>query len=134
MILGAAAGGAVMLSPDWEVEAGLAIAEGIESALAGLKRRPSLPTWAALSAGGVRAFPVLSGVEALAIYADHDAPGLEAARACAGRWAAAGRYAEVQWPRAAGADMADLLRPSEARRNAFQRFRGRVAKRAGGAV
>jgi putative DNA primase/helicase len=108
MILGAAAGGAVMLSPDREVEAGLAIAEGIESALAGLRRRPSLPTWAALSAGGVRVFPVLAGVEALAIYADHDAPGLEAARACAARWAAAGRYAEVQWPRAAGADMADL--------------------------
>jgi hypothetical protein len=110
MVMGAAAGGAVMLSPDSEVETGLAIAEGIESALAALKRRPSLPTWAALSAGGIRTFPVLAGVEALAIYADHDAAGLEAARACAGRWAAAGRYAEVIWPRAAGADMADLLR------------------------
>jgi hypothetical protein len=108
MVLGAAAGGVVMLSPDSEVETGLGIAEGIESALAGLKRRPSLPTWAALSAGGIRTFPVLSGVEALVIYADNDAPGLEAARACAARWAAAGRFAEVIWPRAAGADMADL--------------------------
>jgi hypothetical protein len=99
-----------MLSRDREVETGLAIAEGIESALAGLRRRPWLPTWAALSAGGVRAFPVLAGVETLAIYADHDAAGLEAARSCAGRWAAAGRFAEVIWPRAAGADMADMLR------------------------
>lgn len=114
MVLGAAGGGAVLLSPDWQVEAGLAIAEGIESALAGLRRQPWLPTWAAINAGGVRAFPVLPGIEALTVYADNDAkpngsnPGLEAARACAERWAAAGRHAEVIWPRADGADMADL--------------------------
>ncbi len=115
MVLGAAGGGALMLSPDWQVETGLAIAEGIESALAGLRRQPWLPTWSAINAGGVRAFPVLAGIEALTIYADNDAkpdgsnPGLEAARACAARWAAAGRHAEVIWPRAAGADMADLI-------------------------
>jgi phage/plasmid primase-like uncharacterized protein len=113
-VLGAAGGGAVMLSPDWQVEAGLAIAEGIESALAGLRRQPWLPVWSAINAGGVRALPVLAGIEALTVYADNDAkadgsnPGLEAARACAERWAAAGRHAEVIWPRAAGADMADL--------------------------
>lgn len=115
MVLGAAGGGALMLSPDWQVETGLAIAEGIESALAGLRRQPWLPTWSAINAGGVRAFPVLAGIEALTIYADNDAkpdgsnPGLEAARSCAARWAAAGRHAEVIWPRAAGADMADLI-------------------------
>jgi hypothetical protein len=36
MMLGAAGGGVAMLSPNWQVEAGLAIAEGIESALARL--------------------------------------------------------------------------------------------------
>ena len=28
--------------------------------------------WAALSAGGIARFPVLAGIEALTIFADHD--------------------------------------------------------------
>ncbi len=108
MMLGAAGGGAVMLSPDWQVETGLALAEGIESALAGLRRQPWLPTWAALSAGGVKGFPLLSGLEALTVYADADAAGIDASRALCLRYAKAGRYAEMVRPLAAGADMADL--------------------------
>lgn len=108
MMLGTAGGGAVMLSPDWQVEAGLAVAEGIETALAGLKRAPWLPTWAALSAGGVRTFPLLSGIEALTVYADADAAGIEASRALCRRYAGAGRFAELVRPKREGADMADL--------------------------
>ena len=107
MMLGTAAGGAVVLSPDWQVEGGLAVAEGIETALAGLKRRPWLPTWAALSAGGVERFPLLSGLEALTVYADADAAGIDASRALCRRYAEAGRFAEMVRPRTAGADMAD---------------------------
>jgi hypothetical protein len=109
MMLGVAGGGAIMLSPNWQVEASLAIAEGIESALAGLRWQPWVPTWAALSAGGVRAFPVLSGLEALTVYADADAAGIDASRALCRRYAEAGRYAEMVRPRSAGADLADLV-------------------------
>ncbi len=108
MMLGVAGGGAIMLSPNWQVEASLAIAEGIESALAGLRRQPWLPTWAALSAGGVKGFPVLAGLEALTVYADADAAGIDASRALCQRYAEAGRYAEMVRPTSAGADMADL--------------------------
>lgn len=110
MMLGEARGGAVMLSPDWQVEAGLAIAEGIETALAGLRRQPWLPTWAALSAGGVKAFPVLAGLEALTAYADNDEAGLAASRALCQRYADPGRYAELVRPEASGKDLADLAR------------------------
>jgi len=113
MMLGKAAGGAVKLSADCLVESGLGLAEGVETGLAALQRAPWLPTWAALSAGGVAGFPVLRGIERLVIYADNDRkpdgrnPGLEAARACARRWAAAGRSATVEYVRGGG-DFADV--------------------------
>lgn len=47
------------------------------------------PVWAAGSAGNIRTFPVLPG-HALTVFADGDNAGIEAARACAARWAAAG--------------------------------------------
>jgi len=56
---------------------------------------------------------VLRGIERLLIYADNDRkpdgrnPGLEAARACARRWAAAGRWATVEYVRGGG-DFADF--------------------------
>ncbi len=51
--------------------------------------------------------PILPGVEALTILADHDPAGLRAADACADRWRRAGR--EVRTARSAreGADLAD---------------------------
>ncbi len=116
MMLGAAAGGAIKLSADSMVACGLAIAEGVETGLAALQRAPWLPTWAALSAGGVAGFPVLAGIERLTVYADNDLkpdgrnPGLEAARECARRWAAAERWATVEFLRGGG-DFADLALP-----------------------
>lgn len=106
LYIGPKTGGCVKLTPDSEVTYGLAIAEGIETGLAGLMA--GYPTWACLDAGNVAAFPVLPGIDALTILADHDDAGLRAARAVADRWRAAGKEALVTAPDAAGADWADV--------------------------
>jgi hypothetical protein len=103
---GRAKGAVVRLSADEDVTLGLAIAEGIETALAA----PFRPVWACLSAGGIAAFPVLAGIECLTIFADNDAngTGMKAARACAERWHAAGREASIHIPTETGTDFAAL--------------------------
>ena len=52
------------------------IAEGIETALAVIGNFGFRPVWATLSASAMAAFPVLSGVECLTIFADNDHPKL----------------------------------------------------------
>lgn len=94
--------GVVRLSGDDEVMSGLGIAEGIETALAA----PFRPIWACLSAGSMKAFPVLPGVDALSIFADQDRAGLDAANTCGERWHAAG--AEVIMAAPLKGDFADL--------------------------
>jgi hypothetical protein len=81
--------GVIRLSRDEDVLEGLGIAEGIEDGLAVLVSG-WMPVWAATSAGAIRAFPVLPGIEALTIFADADAVGTEAAQTCAERWTIAG--------------------------------------------
>lgn len=90
--------GVIRLVPDDEVTLGLGLAEGIETALAVMQRAGWSPVWAATSAGAMARFPVLAGIEALTLFADADGPGLDAARGCAGRWAAAGREAQLLVP------------------------------------
>ncbi|MBR0647331.1 DUF7146 domain-containing protein, partial [Plastoroseomonas hellenica] len=90
--------GIIRLVPDEEVTQGLGIAEGIETALAIMQRAAWSPVWAAASAGAIARFPVLEGVDALTVFADADGPGMAAARACCGRWAAAGREAWLMAP------------------------------------
>lgn len=103
-MLGPAGGGVVRLSSDEDVSLGLAIAEGIETALA----VPFRPVWACLSAGTMRSFPVLSGIQALTVFADNDASGTgqKAARECAERWHAAGREVTIRIPTGTGTDYA----------------------------
>lgn len=105
--LGQKSGGCVRLWPDEAVTLGLAVAEGIESALtaAHLFR----PAWSMLDAGNLAAFPVLAGVEALSIFADRDASGAGQAAALevAERWLAADRDVVVLMPADAGRDIAD---------------------------
>ena len=101
-------GGVIRLWPDECVTHGLALAEGIESALAAAHLFQ--PVWAAIDAGNMAQLPVLPGIESLTIYADHDEAGIKAARECARRWADAGREARIRTPRAAGADAADVSR------------------------
>lgn len=108
-MLGSAAGACVKLTADEDVTYGLHLAEGIETSLAcmamGLK-----PMWACLSAGGIAAFPVLSGIEALTIFADNDSSsaGERSAQACAARWRAAGRECRIFMADEVGVDFADF--------------------------
>jgi putative DNA primase/helicase len=93
-IMGAAKGSAVQLFP---CSKHLGIAEGIETALSA-HQVFAMPVWAAMSAGGIRDFPVIHGIEFLRIFADHDEAGLLAARACKRRYKAAGIKVEVRYP------------------------------------
>ena len=86
--------GVIRLSPDQDVTEGLGICEGIEDALAVILSGWA-PVWAATSCGAIERLPILSGIEALTIFADNDKSGLRAAEACAARWTEAGREASV---------------------------------------
>jgi putative DNA primase/helicase len=107
-MLGPVAGAAIKIDPDDAVELGLGICEGLETGLA-IRVAGWRPVWCLGSAGAIRTFPVLSGIEAITVFADNDANvvGIEAARECARRWAAAGLEASIRTPREIGADWAD---------------------------
>lgn len=100
---GRASGGVVRLYDD-EPSNGLAIAEGIETALATGVR----PIWACLSSSIMQGFPVLPGIDCLTVYADHDPAGVKAANDVGERWHAAGREVIMTMPSKPGADFADL--------------------------
>ena len=118
--------GICRLVPDAEVTLGLALGEGLETCLAFARGFAS--TWSALDAGNLAKVPVLPGIEAMTIIADHDRvnpqtgkrPGVEAAIDCGRRWLAAGIEVRVAVPGQEGADMADIaqgiLRAIEAER------------------
>jgi hypothetical protein len=99
-------GGCIRLWPNDSVTHGLALAEGLESSLAAA--HAFTPIWATVDAGNLARFPVLAGIDALTIYADHDERGIEAADACAERWREAGRHVRVRVPKNAGEDAADI--------------------------
>ncbi|MBN8967719.1 MAG: toprim domain-containing protein [Rhizobiales bacterium] len=103
---GRARGAVVRLSADEDVEYGLAIGEGIETALA----TGFAPRWACLSAGTMAAFPVLAGIECLSIFADNDASGtgLAAAKICAERWHSSRREVFIHIPNQTGVDFATM--------------------------
>lgn len=103
-MFGRAKGAVVRLSPDDAVHYGLAIGEGIETCLA----TGFTPIWACLSAGTMAALPLLLGIEALTVFADHDATGIRAANTCGERWHSAGREVTIAAPPSVGADFADL--------------------------
>lgn len=99
------AGGVIRLWPDDEVTTGLAIAEGIENALVAARGFPLV--WACADAGNLKSFPVLPGIEALTIVADHDPAGVGAAQDCARRWREAGAEVRIFLPPDPGDDVAD---------------------------
>lgn len=90
--------GVVRLVPDEEVTVGLGLAEGIETSLAIMQRIGWRPVWAATSAGAIARFSVLSGIEALTLFADPDHAGIGAARVCASRWSEEGREVRIIRP------------------------------------
>jgi hypothetical protein len=100
--------GVIRLSPDDEVTEGLGICEGIETGLA-VMATGWRPIWACGSLNGLKQFPVLAVIGCLTIFADPKPHEVAGARACAARWAAAGREAVVRIPNPRG-DWNDLLR------------------------
>lgn len=108
MMLGPSRGAVVKLVPDADVDLGLGLAEGIETAIsiiAGGWR----PVCACGTAGTISTFPVLGGIEALTIFADADPAGLTAAQSCQARWLAAGRECTIILPPDDGQDWADVV-------------------------
>lgn len=107
-MLGAA--GVVPLTRFEDVTTGLGIGEGIETSLAVISEMDWRPMWATLSAGAMRKFPVLDGVEALTIFADADESGTgqTAGEECGQRWANAGRGATMYLPPKIGQDFGDM--------------------------
>ncbi len=99
-------GGVIKLWPDEYVTHGLAVCEGIETALS--LAHAYTPVWACIDAGNLAVLPVLAGIETLLIARDNDPAGQKAAHACATRWAAAG--VEVRLTRQAENDINDTLR------------------------
>lgn len=98
-------GGAIRIWPDESVAQGLAVAEGIETALS--LAHAYKPAWACIDAGNLAALPVLAGIETLLIGVDNDPAGIKAANNCASRWAAAG--VEVLLTQQAENDINDAL-------------------------
>jgi hypothetical protein len=88
----------------------LAVAEGIETALS-VQLATGIPTWAALSAGGLRRLILPSAPNAglVTIAVDADVVGIEAARVAALRWKGEGREIRVIVPSRPGTDFNDLI-------------------------
>lgn len=107
MSLGPCKGGAVPLAPPGRL---LAVTEGIETGLSYMQVT-GVPTWAALSTGGLRNLVLPLNVEQVIIAADPDIPGIRAAHAAARRWLAEGRQVQIARP-PVGCDFNDLLRAS----------------------
>jgi putative DNA primase/helicase len=109
--LGAPAG-IIRLTSDDEVLEGLHLAEGLETALSAMSIGLR-PMWATGSTSLMAKFPVVSGIEALTIVADHDRNGAgeRAAREAETRWRGAGKEVRLLQATALG-DLNDVLRES----------------------
>ena len=85
MSLGPVGGGAIKISPDFEVHSGLMIGEGIETVLSASKLFQYKPVWSVIDAGNLQRFSVLSGMEAVTVAVDNDPAGRDAACECTQR-------------------------------------------------
>jgi len=99
--------GVIRLCADSDVCHGLALAEGIETALSAA--HIFTPVWACVDAGNLAALPVVDGIESLTIFADSDLVGLTSANELAVRWAQAGRLVKVRVPREEKQDINDIV-------------------------
>jgi len=107
MTLGAVGGLACHLAaPTGEI----AVTEGIETGLS-VQLATGIPTWAALSAGGMRhlILPPLPQASLVTIAADADTIGIESAKLAALRWKSEGRHVQILVPSRPGTDFNDLL-------------------------
>jgi hypothetical protein len=99
-------GSVVRLWPDEDVDIGLGIAEGIETALS-VAADGWCPVWSTLDAGNMAALPVLNPLT-LTVFADADEAGMKAADTLVTRWTEAGLGARVVRPAEDGADWAGV--------------------------
>ena len=106
MTLGTCKGAAVLLAPAGPI---LAVAEGIETALS-FMQATGIPTWSALSAGGIRSLILPPSVRDVIIAADNDPTGLAKAHAAARRWTTYGRKVRVVVPPTGQGDFNDMAR------------------------
>lgn len=106
MSLGPIRGGSVHITEPNET---LALAEGIETALS-VWQETSLPTWAALSTGGLKNLRLPDRIQNLIIFADFDRPGLNAAYTTAESWSRRGKSVKVIRPTSRNTDFNDVLR------------------------
>jgi putative DNA primase/helicase len=98
-------GGAVHL---YEPDDRLALAEGIESALA-VRLLTGWPVWSTVTAGGMESVQLPASVRHVAIHADHDDAGLAAAERLRDRLATDGLEVGVVVPPERGMDPLDVL-------------------------
>jgi hypothetical protein len=103
--IGPVGGGAVRLAP---AAATIAVCEGIETGLSYMQHTGT-PTWAALSALGIKKLILPEEVQHVVIAADADPVGIMAARAAARRWLAEGRRVSLARP-PTGLDFNDMAR------------------------
>jgi len=90
--LGPTSGGAIKISPDFDVHSGLLVGEGIETVLSASAQFSFKPAWSLIDRNHVAKFPVLPGIECLTVAVDNDASGdgQRAAQDCIYRQVAAG--------------------------------------------
>jgi hypothetical protein len=103
--VGPVGGGAVRLAPATDT---VAVCEGVENGLSYMEATGT-PTWAALSAGGIRSLILPDHVRNVVIACDPDPIGVMAARAGARRWLAEGRRVSLCRP-PLGLDFNDMAR------------------------
>lgn len=101
--------GVVRLSRGEDILTGLFVAEGLETALAGVSIGLR-PMWSTGSTSIMAKLPVVNGIECISILADNDTTGAgkKAASELQRRWLAAGREARVWLPKSCG-DLNDIL-------------------------
>ena len=109
LMTGHSSRGVVRLCPDDEVTMGIIIGEGIETCLTAMLEFGAV--WSCLDAGGIKAFPVLPGIEGITVLIDNDNAGADAFEAVRERYNAAGvEVIGIKIDGASGTDLNDLVR------------------------
>ena len=96
---------AVQLFPP---NSGLAIAEGIETALS-FQILSGIPTWSCLSDGGIKRFIPPSGIQEIIVAGDYDKAGILAAEKLINKIGSQGTLVKSVFPDSPGEDWSDVL-------------------------